>query len=238
MVSPVAFAEALGAALDDAARRLPRREPLIAEVASLQLSRAQSALEAATGRVTRVLESERGTEWTVIAEAGARFEPGPRHRTVRVHAVKDVEEFARAVAGSEQFIEAIALEERGARRERLEARLSELGIPRITAVGSLQRPMPLGTHGGVSRLLPFVRWTTLEKGTAPRREAAAPKKSNPKPKPKSKTRPEPKPRPKSKPKPKPRPKPRPKPKPKPKSSASKSSARGSRRPAAKSRRSR
>lgn len=228
MVSPVAFAEALGAALDAAARRLPRREPPLAEAASVQLSRAQAALEAATGRVTRVLESERGTEWTVIAEAGARFEPGPRHRTVRVHAVKDIEEFARAVAGSERFIEAIGVEERGSRRERLEARLSELGIPRITAVGSLQRPMPLGTHGGVSRLLPFVRWTTLEKGTAPRREAAAPLKSKPRPKS----------IPKPKPKLKPRSKPKSKPKPKPKAPASKSSARGSRRAGTKSRRSR
>lgn len=189
MVAPVAFAEALGAALDEAARRLPRREPAIAEAASVQLARAQAALEAATGRVTRVLESERGTEWTVIAEGGARFEPGPRHRVVRVHAVKDVEEFARAISGSEQYLEAIALEERGARRDRLETRLAALGVPRITAVGSLQRPTPLGTHGGVSRLLPFVRWTTVEKGTAPRRAAPAPKSkrvSKRKPKPKSK----------------------------------------------------
>lgn len=182
MVTPVAFAEALGASLDAAARRLPRRQPAPAEAASVQLSRAQAALEAATGRVTRVLESERGTEWTVIAEGSARFEPGPRHRVVRVHAVKDVEEFVRAIAGSERYLEAIAVEERGTRRERLETRLAALGVPRITAVGSLQRPTPLGTHGGVPRLLPFVRWTTVEKGTAPRRSAAAPK---PKPKPKA-----------------------------------------------------
>jgi hypothetical protein len=215
MVSPVAFAEALGAALDVAARRLPRREPALAGAASVQLSRAQAALEAATGRVTRILESERGTEWTVIAEGSARFEPGPRHRVVRVHAVKDVEEFVRAVAGSERFIEAIGVEERGSRRERLETRLSELGIPRITAVGSLQRPTPLGTHGGVSRLLPFVRWTTLEKGTAPKREATAPKlKSKPKPKSKPKLRA----------------------KSKPKASASKASKRGSRTGGTRSRR--
>lgn len=174
MVSPVAFAEALGAALEDASRRLPRRVPSVEVAASVQLSRAQAALEAATGRITSVVESERGTEWTVITEGSARFEPGPRHRVVRVHAIADVEEFARAVAGSERYIEAIAVEERGARRDRLIARLSELGIPRITAVGSLQRPTALGTHGGVPRLLPFVRWTTIETGSpAPRRTRAA-----------------------------------------------------------------
>jgi hypothetical protein len=139
------------------------------------MSRAQAALEAATGRVARVLESDRGTEWTVIAEPGARFEPGPAHRVVRVHAVADVEEFARALAGSERYVEAIAVEERGGRRERLEERLSRLGVPRITAVGALQRPTPFAAHGGVPRLLPFVRWTTVEKGTAPKREVAAAK---------------------------------------------------------------
>ena len=241
MVTPVAFAEALGAALDAAASRLPRREPVLAEAASVQLSRAQAALEAATGRVTRILESERGTEWTVIAEGSARFEPGPRHRVVRVHAVKNVEEFIGAVAGAEQFIEAIGIEERGSRRERLESRLAELGIPRITAIGSLQRPTPFGTHGGVSRLLPFVRWTTLEKGTAPRREATAPKsKSKPKSKPKSKSKSKPKPKSKSRPKSKPKRlvKPKRRAKPKSKATASKSSKRGSRRAKTKSRRSR
>jgi len=180
MVAPIAFAEALGSALEDASRRLPRRAPSADAASSVQMSRAQAALEAATGRITGVVESKRGTEWTVISEGSARFEPGPRHRVVRVHAVADVEEFARAVAGSERYIEAIAVEERGARRERLIARLSELGVPRITTVGSLQRPTPLGTHGGVPRLLPFVRWTTIESGSAVKPRRAAPKRGAPK----------------------------------------------------------
>jgi hypothetical protein len=174
MVAPVAFAEALGAALGRLARALPRREPDPAAAATVQMSRAQAALEAATGRISRVLESERGTEWTVILEPGARFEPGPAHRVVRVHAISDVEEFARVLDGSERYIEAVALDERGPRRERLEARLAEIGVPRITAVGALQRPGPLTAHGGVARLLPFVRWSTVEKGTAPRREVSTP----------------------------------------------------------------
>ncbi|HSQ60138.1 MAG TPA: acyl-CoA reductase [Acidobacteriota bacterium] len=181
------------------------------------MSRAQAALEAATGRVARVLESDRGTEWTVIAEASARFEPGPAHRVVRVHAVSDVEEFARALAGSERFVEAIAVEERGGRRERLEERLAQLGVPRITAVGALQRPTPFAAHGGVPRLLPFVRWTTVEKGAAPKREAPAPPSRK---KPKKPKRPSAASRPRSR----------------PRSKASKPSARGSRKGAARSRR--
>jgi len=205
MVSPVAFAEALASALEEASRRLPRREPTPAAAASVQMSRAQAALEAATGRVTQVLESERGTEWTVIfeEEGNVRFEPGPRHRVVRVQAVADVEEFVRAVAGGERYLEAIAVEERGARRERLIARLAALGVPRITSVGALQRPSPLGTHGGVTRLGPFLHWTTIETGGVPRARTAASargaakKKSTPKrsaPAPKKKRIPTKKPR--------------------------------------------
>ncbi len=177
MTAPIAFAEALGRALEEASRRLPRRAPRADESASVQMSRAQAALEAATGRIARVMESERGTEWTVTMEgdANARFAPGPARRTVRVHAVRDVEEFASALGDGARGIEAIAVEERGARRERLVARLAELGVPRITAIGSLQRPSPLGAHGGVPRLLPFVRWTTVEQGAAPRRSASAPR---------------------------------------------------------------
>jgi len=219
MVTPVAFAEALGAALEQNARRLPRREPEPAAAASIQMSRAQAALEAATGRTSRVLESERGTEWTVIAEGSARFEPGPARRVVRVHAVADFDEFARAVAGSERYLEAIALEERGVRRGRLEARLAALGVPRITAVGSLQRPSLFTAHGGVGRLTPFVRWTTVEKGAAPRREAAAPKKKA------ASARKRPRPAAA-----------RPAAKRKPTASASKPSARGSRKGGARSRR--
>jgi acyl-CoA reductase-like NAD-dependent aldehyde dehydrogenase len=174
MVGPLAFAEALGSALQEAGRRLPRRALDAPESASVQMSRAQAALEAATGRVSGVLESSGGTEWTVISEGSPRFEPGPAHRVVRVHAVADVEAFALALRGSERYVEAIALEERGARRERLESRLAELGIPRITSIGSLQRPSPLGAHGGVPRLLPFVRWTTVEKGAAPAKKSKAP----------------------------------------------------------------
>jgi hypothetical protein len=220
MVSPAAFAQSLGTALEEASRRLPRREPEPVDAASIQLSRAQAALEAATGRVAQVFESERGTEWTVIFEdaGNARFEPGPRHRVVRVLAIADVEDFARAVTGGEHYLEAIAVEERGARRERLVARLAGLGVPRITSIGALQRPTPLGTHGGVTRLGPFLRWTTIDTGGAPRSRAVASKKAAPK---RTASAPSKKPNPAKK---------------KPRASASKSSAPGSRRAGGRSRR--
>ncbi|HKW50448.1 MAG TPA: acyl-CoA reductase, partial [Candidatus Eisenbacteria bacterium] len=123
---------------------------------------------AAPGRgATRVLESPGTTTWTVVLEDRARFEPGPMHRTVRVHAVDGPEDVARVVQSSARLIEAIGLEARGPERVRIAAAFAALGIPRIAPIGLLQRPSPLGAHGGVRRLLPFVTWSSVEGATSP-----------------------------------------------------------------------
>ncbi|HLQ67497.1 MAG TPA: acyl-CoA reductase [Candidatus Limnocylindrales bacterium] len=171
-VTPVDFAAALGEALEAASTSLPRREPTASEAASVQLYRAQARFEASGDPKNRVLASGSGTSWTVICESGARFEPGPAQRAVRVHSIAGAEEFERAVGPSIRFVEALAVEERGPRRAALAARFAGLGIPRIASAGALQRPSPLGTHGGVRRLSPFVTWSTVERskgaGASPR----------------------------------------------------------------------
>jgi hypothetical protein len=175
--TPVDFAAALGEALESASEELPRREPTATEAAAVQLYRAQARFDASASPETRVLASRGGTRWTVISESGARFEPTPAHRTVRVHSITGPEEFERAIAPAIRYVEALALEERGPRRAALAARFAALGIPRVTGIGALQRPSPLGTHGGTRRLLPFVTWSSVEraKGGGP----AAPRARKP-----------------------------------------------------------
>jgi hypothetical protein len=190
-VSPVDFAAALGAALDSFVGTLPRREPTATEAAAIQMARTQARFNAAvTGdrsgvagspapssaasRGGGVFASRGGTHWTVVCENGARFEPGPTHRSVRVHAIESPEEFERAIAPDARYVEALALEEAGSRRAVLAARFAAIGLPRITAVGALQRPSPLSTHGGVRRLLPFVTWTTVESAKPPKIPTKAP----------------------------------------------------------------
>lgn len=171
--APVDFAVALGRALDAASTSLPRRRPTESEAASVQMARAQALFEAAAGAgvpggagavtgAPALIAPARTTEWTVLTENGARFEPGPTHRVVRVHSIEGPEEFEGAIAPEARYVEAIALEEGGPRRAILAARFAALGIPRVAPLGGLQRPSPLATHGGVRRLLPFVTWTTIE----------------------------------------------------------------------------
>jgi hypothetical protein len=198
--TPVDFAAALGEALEEASASLPRREPSASEAASVQLYRAQARFEASGDPSNRILAAGSGTTWTVVCENGARFEPGPAHRVVRVHAITGPEEFERAIGPSLRYVEALAVEERGPRRAVLAARFAGLGIPRIAAVGALQRPSPLGTHGGVRRLEPFVTWSTVEQGksaaappaAAPRtaaRRTPAPRAARPRPAAKKASRP-------------------------------------------------
>jgi hypothetical protein len=180
-VGPAAFAAALGSALEDLREDLPRREPEAGESARVQLYRAQAHFEEAQGnRDTRVLASAGGTDWTLIYEDGARFEPTPAHRTVRVHAVSGPDEVVEALAPAARYIEAIGLEAKGRERGVLATAFASTGVPRIAALGSLQRPDLSGTHGGVHRLLPFVRWTTVEMGGAAKPPAARARRSSPK----------------------------------------------------------
>ncbi len=116
-IGPAAFAAALGGALEGIRDGLPRRTPGAAEAARVQLYRAQAHFEEAQeSRGTRVLESSEGTDWTLVYEDGARFEPTPSYRTVRVHAISGPDEVVEALRPAAPWIEAIGLEAKGSER--------------------------------------------------------------------------------------------------------------------------
>jgi hypothetical protein len=180
-IGPAAFASALGGALEALRDGLPRREPDAEQAARVQLYRAQAYFEEAQeGRGSQVLASSEGTDWTLVYEDGARFEPTPAYRTVRVHAVSGIDEVAVVLAPEARYIEAIAVEARGKERAALAAAFAATGVPRIAAVGSLQRPALSGTHGGVHRLLPFLRWSTVDP-VAVKRASGAARRARPSP---------------------------------------------------------
>ena len=183
-VTPEEFAMMLGEELATAGEGFPSpRAP--EEEARVRLYRTQAEFEAAAGGAspeggaTGVIAPERNVGWTVVLESGARFEPGPAHRVVRVHSVGRIEEAIEAMRPHAGSLEAVALEATGARRARLAAALAALGVPRVAALGRLQQPSPLGAHGGVGYLAPFVHWTTVDparaSGRTPPRASASTK---------------------------------------------------------------
>ena len=183
-VGPAAFASALGGALEALRDGLPRGEPAVERSARVQLYRAQARFDEAVGtRDTRVLTSSEGTDWTLVYEDGADFQPTPAYRTVRIHAVSGVDEVVAVLAPAARFIEAVGLEAKGREKGALAATLAATEVPRIAAIGSLQRPALTGTHGGVHRLLPFLKWSTVEVGGGARplqRTPAKTRRSSPK----------------------------------------------------------
>ncbi len=162
-VGPAAFASALGGALEGLREELPRGETSAERAASVQLYRAQAQFEEAVGsRGTQILASREGTDWTLVYQDGAGFTPTPAYRTVRIHAVDGIDEVVEALGPVAHSIEAVGLEARGKEKADLARAFAAIGVPRIAAVGSLQRPALSGTHGGVHRLAPFLRWSTVE----------------------------------------------------------------------------
>ncbi|HYR52709.1 MAG TPA: acyl-CoA reductase [Candidatus Dormibacteraeota bacterium] len=185
-IGPAAFASALGAALEALRDELPRGEPSAERAASVQLYRAQAQFEEAIGnRGTQVLASREGTDWTLVYEDGAGFTPTPAYRTVRIHAVRGIEEVVLALQPVAHSIEAVGIEAKGREKADLAAEFAAIGVPRIAAVGSLQSPALSGTHGGVHRLAPFLRWSTVELGSM---QPRSPKARRPKTRPASGSR--------------------------------------------------
>ena len=177
-VGPAAFATALGQALESLRDGLPRGAIEAEHAARVQLYRAQAQLEEALeNRNTRVITSGTGTDWTIIYEEGARFEPTPAYRVVRLHSVSGPEEVVGALRSHAHWIEAIGLEARASERGKLAALFAGTGVPRVAGIGSLQRPELHGTHGGVHRVLPFIRWSTVELAGASAQRKRPPAKS-------------------------------------------------------------
>jgi hypothetical protein len=162
-VTPAEFAALLADELAAAASTAPPARG-VEEEARVRLYRTQAEFEAAVGggAPPRVLAPGGGPGWAVIQEIGARFLPGPAHRVVRLHEVGDLSEALAALRPHARRVEAIALEARGPRRPKLIAGAASLGVPRVGALGRLQQPSPLGAHGGVGFLAPFVSWTTVD----------------------------------------------------------------------------
>lgn len=174
-VTPAEFAALLAGELSAAASSFPPARG-VEEEARVRLYRTQAEFESVAGRgfgdgePPDLIAPDRGVGWAVVMEPEPGFAPGPAHRVVRLHPVGSLEEAVEALRPHAARLEAIALEARGARRARLVALLGSLGVPRVAVPGRLQQPSPLGAHGGVGFLAPFVSWTTMD----PVRAAASP----------------------------------------------------------------
>lgn len=158
-VGPLDFARQLGDALEKLSQEIPRGVMSPGESALIHQQRAHAEIRGAT-----VLAGERGTEWTVIVEEGAEFEPSPLNRVICVCSVDDLSEAVAALekVGNRLQTVAVAGEEDEVRS--LAARLGAIGATRVVPVGEAAWPAPHWHHDGRFQFMDLVRFVDLETG--------------------------------------------------------------------------
>jgi hypothetical protein len=157
-IAPQAFAAELARALERAAVEFPAHDarpvPAVAGYRDAALFR--SAL--GKGGTYTVRDAPH-----LLVVEPPRDEPPPLlPRTLALYAVDGPGEMLAFVRAHGLPLEAVAVANPAARSDVADA-LVACGAVRFASFGALQAPSPADEHGGVGRIVPFVRWVTRER---------------------------------------------------------------------------
>jgi hypothetical protein len=141
----------------------PRGQVSTSVAATIASRRAFYAVRAAHSADTRVWQSPESTAWTVIYEAGERFQLSCGHRWVYVKPAKDlaaVLQGADTVRGKVSTV-GLAVPEEGAMQWVTD--LARWGVTRVCPLGQMQHPPLTWRHDGRPALGELVTWTDWER---------------------------------------------------------------------------
>lgn len=156
-VSPLDFGNELARVLEKLAREIPRGTLSPGESTLIHQLRAQAEVRGAT-----VLASERGTEWTVIVEEKAEFQPSPLNRVIQVCAVDDLAQALKALEPVGRHLQTVAVAAPPDARRSLAGRLGAIGVTRVVPLGEAAWPAAHWHHDGRFQFLDLVRFVDLE----------------------------------------------------------------------------
>lgn len=162
-VAPSAWADELARALRELETRLPSGPLRPDEASEIQQLRGTAELRAAAGEGVRVLHGGRDP-WTVLVEEESGFRPSCLGRVIRVRPVDDLTAAVDELTELGRFLQTVALDGVGARREGLAERLARIGAVRITTLERAPWPPAWWHHDGAGALRALVRWVDLEGG--------------------------------------------------------------------------
>jgi hypothetical protein len=154
-------AEALAAALAEAASRWPRGRVDAAAAARFAGERAEAELRAAAGTGV-ALHADPAGGFCVVREADARLRPAPLCRFVRVHPVASPSALRAALAPLRRHLAGVALAGFGARQGAVAQELAAFGASRVCAPGSLQAPPLSWESGGRGLLASLARFAQVD----------------------------------------------------------------------------
>lgn len=160
-VAPRAWAGLVAEALAGVEEELPTGPLLPGEASAVHQARGAAELRAAAGEDVDV-HAGADAPWTVIYDPDPAFEPSCLSRVVRVKPVADLAEVPALLASLAPFVQTVAVEGAGERREELAEALARAGVVRITSLEAAPWPPPWWHHDGAGPLRVLLRWTDLE----------------------------------------------------------------------------
>lgn len=168
-LSPQAFAEACGEALEDLETEMPRSRLSQEEAVALRTARDEAEFAA-----DAVFASQGNLAWTVVHYEAPAFLPSPLNRLIRTCAVDELGDVVGVVRPYRAYLQTVAFAGPSDRRAELADALGALGATRICPVGMVQQPGPLWRHDGRPTAGDLVRWIDIEEAPGPHGAGARP----------------------------------------------------------------
>ncbi len=161
-LKPEQFAEMLAEELEARNESMPRGPISTREAAAITMARRFYKIRSANNPGSMLWESENTTDWTVVYEDEKPFQTSPLNRFIFVKPVEHIEEALHVLEPIRESVSTIGLAASEARMRELALPLAQWGIPRICALGQMQRPPLNWRHDGRPPLGELIRWSDLE----------------------------------------------------------------------------
>lgn len=161
-VSAKDFSEYIARELECFEKRYPRRNLSFAEQASI-VSWKQKEEVSLFSRLDKAVLSHPSGRWTVIYEQlQDSFTPSPLNRTVRVIEIDDFEQVIPVLSPYRKYLQTAGIAASPEEMFRLSSMLAEVGVTRISSIGTMTSPQAGWHHDGTSSLLDLVRMVDIE----------------------------------------------------------------------------
>jgi hypothetical protein len=161
-IAPEQFAEMLAGELEQRELTEPRGQISLECSAAIASRRALYEVRAAHSPDTLSWRSQGSTAWTVVFEAGARFQRSCLNRFVYVTSVENMEEALQGADAVRSQVSTVGLAAGAERLADLAAQLARWGATRVCPLGQMQNPPLSWRHDGRPALADLVTWANWE----------------------------------------------------------------------------
>ncbi|MFD2777346.1 acyl-CoA reductase [Ornithinibacillus salinisoli] len=173
-VSPKEFAYYLAHELACFEKRYPRRELTIEEASSLAEWRQKEEFASYTDREKEIIGDDTGA-WTVVFEnIGGAFTPSSLNRSIKVVGFDQFDEVISEVTPYRSYLQTVGIAATPDELFKVGGLLGNIGVTRISGLGSMTSPEAGWHHDGRFNLLDLINMVDIEDSAEDYAEALAP----------------------------------------------------------------